>query len=242
LSPEGVGPTLLTMIKAIVFDFDGVIVDTEPMHYRSTLRALAPYGVSFDYPKYLESYVGYDDRELLRNCLIELGGMQDVGNAQLSELIGKKAQLFEKEFNQDGVSTVAGALAFIDLAAAQWPLAIGSGASRRDIELILDQLGIADRFETTVSADDVPHSKPHPQTYAQAVDLLGAAHPELELKPGQCLAIEDTAAGLSSARGAGLMTLGLETTGPAKDLADAHRVIKDFEGLDIEQLRDWFDN
>jgi len=229
-------------LKAIVFDFDGVIVDTEPMHFRSTLHVLEPYGISFDYAHYLKDYVGYDDRELIRNALIEHGRMQEVSGDLLQDLIDRKAGAFEQEFIERGINTVAGALAFIDEATSHWPLAIASGASRRDITLVLDRLGIADRFKTIVSADDVHRSKPDPQTYAQAVQLLAEAYGELEIEPAQCLAIEDTTAGIASARGAGLITLGLETTGPASNLADAHRVIKDFEGLDPQQLRDWFED
>lgn len=120
------------------------------------------------------------------------------------------------------------------------PIAIASGATRLDIELMLEGLGLRERFELIVSANDVSVSKPHPQTYARAAEQLAAMHPGLGLRPGECLAIEDTAAGIESATGAGLLTLGLTTTGPAETLHRAMRVVPNLTGVTIDQLRRWY--
>ena len=229
------------MLKAIVFDFDGVIVDSEPMHFRAFARVIEAMGVTISYEEYLERYIGYDDRDLMRVCLEELSvSSQPPDPARMREMIDEKADVFEQILGE-GIAMIPGAKSFIDEAAAQMPIAISSGASRQDIDLILNKLSMTQRFGTIVSADDVVRSKPNPQTYRLAVENLAGKHPDLDLQPDECLAIEDTTAGLESARGAGLMTLGLTTTGPASALMQAHRIAENFEGLTLSQLHEWFD-
>jgi len=230
------------MLKAIVFDFDGVIVDSEPLHYRAFLNIAERFGVRFTYQEYLERYVGYDDRDAFRVMLGlkpgETGSATD--QQRVSELVEAKAEAFEKVV-AEGVEPIRGVIELIQAAAAAVPIAVASGATSRDIQLILGRLGLAPHFETIVSADMVKRSKPDPASYALAVQALAKRHPAAGIEPDVCLAIEDTAAGIESARAAGLMTLGLTTTAPAARLHRAQRVIEHFEGVSFEQLRAWFD-
>lgn len=228
------------MLRAIVFDFDGVVVDSEPLHHRAFLDIVEPMGLELDYETYLREYIGFDDRDAFRAMMRRLERPAD--DATIARLGREKARAFERRA-AEAVVAVPGVLALIDAAAdAGLPIAIASGATRADIDLMLGALGIAGRFETIVSADDVARSKPDPSSYALAVQRLAACHPDARLLPGQCLAIEDTAAGIASARGAGLMTLGLTTTGPAAALADAGRVIADLQGVTVDQLHAWYDD
>lgn len=226
------------MIKAIVFDFDGVVVDSEPVHYRAFMEVGKGFGVAFDYPHYLERYVGYDDRDAFRTMLTVAGMPTDDGH--VAELCQQKQIVFKNLVSQ-GAAAIPGAVELIDEAHGQIPIAISSGATTLDIELMLASLGRRDRFEVIVSADHVSRSKPDPATYRMAVEQLAAKHPTLELIPQQCLAIEDTAAGIRSARDAGLMTLGIATTGPASSLTHAHRVEPGLQGVTLDKLREWFD-
>lgn len=226
------------MLKAVVWDFDGVIVDSEPTHYRAFAQVARQLDVQFSWEEYLDRYIGYDDRDVFRILLAE-SGKADQGSNDVSGLCAEKAEIFDQIVAQ-GIEPMPGALGLIDSAGRQIPLAISSGATRRDIDLILGTLGLLDRFDTIVTADDVARSKPDPQSYAVAVRGLAQRRPELELAPDNCLAIEDTAAGIQSARDAGLMTLGVAYTGPAELLHAAHRVVDTLEGLDIEQLQEWF--
>ena len=105
---------------------------------------------------------------------------------------------------------------------------------------MLGSLKRQDKFEVIVSADQVARSKPDPTTYRLAVQRLAELYPEHGLTPADCLAIEDTAAGIESARGAGLMTLGITTTGPASALSRAHRVEPGLQGVTLNQLNQWF--
>jgi beta-phosphoglucomutase len=229
------------MLKAIAFDFDGVLVNSEPLHYRAFLLVAQELGVTFDYPAYLKRYVGYDDRDSFRAMLHDAHRAQEAADESLiADLCRRKGDAFEDVVNQ-GIAAFPGVLEFIDLIGAQMPLAIASGATRRDLDLILRQLGVGERFDPIVSTDLVHRSKPHPQTYALAVEGLARRLPEGCLAAHECLAIEDTAAGVESARGAGLWTLALTTSFPSGDLQRAHRVISTLQGLTIEQLHEWFD-
>lgn len=227
------------MLKAIVFDFDGVIVDSEPLHYRALLQLSRTIGYEFDYAQYLDRYLGYDDRGAFEAILIDAGKHeQSKDRAMIARLIEQKKEAFEREAGS--VQSYPGMIDFIRTAAARLPVAIASGATTYDIELCLNGLGLRDLFPIIVSADWVERSKPDPATYRLAVQELAKANPSLNLKPEDCLAIEDTSAGIDSARGAGLWTLGVTNSCDAATLARAHRVVPRVGGITIEQLQQWF--
>jgi beta-phosphoglucomutase len=221
------------MIQAIVFDFDGVIADTEPLHHRAFLRVLRPVGFDFDYPTYLQKYVGFDDRDMFRTIYEEHG--ETLEEDHVKRLVAAKAKAFAEVVAQ-GVEACAGAVDLIVAASDQWRLAVASGALRSDIELILPAIGdghLAKRFSAMVTAEDVARSKPDPATYIQAARRL-------EIDPSRCLAIEDTTAGIASAQGAGMRVLAVATTHPESMLADADRVVDSLERVDPERLIHWF--
>lgn len=231
------------MFKAIVFDFDGVLVDSEPLHFEAIREVGRTIGVDFDYQQYLSELVGFDDRDAFAHLLRKARAtVPDVamGIAPIEKLCQHKRAAFEARVSR-GIEPIPGALELVDAAGAQMPIAIASGALQSDIAMILDRLGRREAFEVVVTADQVARSKPDPQSYALAVQRLAALHPELALEPGDCLAIEDTVAGLASARGAGLRTLGVTTTSAADQLDGAERVVEGLAGLTVEQLRAWFE-
>lgn len=221
------------MLDAIVFDFDGVIVDTEPVHYRAFLEVVGPMGVDFGYDHYLREYVGYDDRDGFRAMCGEIGVEPD--EARLAELIRAKAEAFIRLAGQT-VEPFPGVVELIESSSVAMPIAICSGALRSDIEAALAGIGdgrLLDRFAAVVTAEEVARSKPDPQSYALAVERLGVL-------PGSALAIEDTPAGLVSARDAGLRTLGVTTTHPAEELEIAERIVPSLGGVTPEQLQSWY--
>jgi beta-phosphoglucomutase len=230
------------VIKAIVFDFDGVIVDSEPLHHRAFAHVVADLGITFDYGEYLTRYAGYDDRDGFRTILADHADTlknKTIDDTLIAHLCREKALAFER-FAGEGVDTIPGVLALIHEAASQMPLAIASGATTQDIQLILGGLGLGDFFDPIISADDVQYSKPDPRTYALAVEGLSRRWPDLQIAADNCLALEDTPAGIESALGAGLKTLGLATTYRDQDLYTAHRVVDSLQGLTLQQLRGWF--
>ncbi|MEX0774116.1 MAG: HAD family phosphatase [Phycisphaeraceae bacterium] len=228
------------MLKAIIFDFDGVLCDSEPLHYQAFLRVACDFGRTFTYPQYVERYIGYDDRDAFGAMLEEAGRFDEAHNGEhIARLVAQKGDAFEAVV-REGVQTFPGTQQFVERVARQVPVAIASGATRRDIDLILRSLDFAATFAPIITADQVQRSKPDPQTYALAAARMAELHPQLHLAPANCLAIEDTPAGIESARAAGLMTLGITTTGTAAALHRAGRVIPSLGGVTFEQLRKWY--
>ena len=226
------------MLKAIVFDFDGVIVDSEPLHYKAFVGIVREKGLDFTYEEYALKYIGYDDRDAFRAMLTEID-VGPVDERDVQALGQRKRKLFADVVNQ-GVREFPGVRAFIDHLMNRIPIAIASGATRHDIDLILDKLDLGDRFVPIVSADDVTSSKPDPETYRRSVEDLARRHPSLDLTSADCLAIEDTEAGIRSARAAGLRTLGITHSDLDQDLHAADRVIGSFKNLRLDTLQDWY--
>jgi len=232
------------MFQASVFDFDGVLVDSEGLHFAAIRDEAEALGVEVDEPLYNRVFIGFDDRDTFRAVLaMRAGGPPDPDAVphdehELAEICRRKQARFERRVAQ-GIEPLPGVRELLEEVVGRMPLAIASGATRRDIDAVLDRLGWRGRFEAIVTADDVARSKPHPRTYALAVDRLATRHGR-DLFPGDCLAVEDTATGLTSARDAGLRTLGVCTTGPAEHLARADRVAPSLDGVTLTRLREWF--
>lgn len=229
------------MLRAIIFDFDGVLVDSEPLHYQALLGATRELGAKLSYPDYLRDYLGYDDRDTFRLFLADRCQRPDLARDEefLARLSQAKTQCFH-ELAAAGVPMIPGSRELLEEARPHVPLLVASGAGRAEIELVLRGLGLWDCFDHVISADDVQSSKPHPQTYRLAYERLTGNPAYREIEPQECLAIEDSAAGVASARGAGLMTLGLTSSNPGEDLSAAHRVVPSLRGVNLAQLRVWY--
>lgn len=220
-------------MQTVIFDFDGVIVNSEPLHWQAFIGVLEPMGLTVDYPTYLQRYVGCDDRDFYR--LFFADRQRELDEQRLPDLIDAKAHAFERIVGQ-GVEAIDGAVELVIGCAERWPVGLCSGALRRDIECILPHIGdgtLMQRFGAVVTADDVARSKPDPQGYLLAAERLGIA-------PGECVAIEDTPAGIESARSAGMQTLALATTCPADQLADADRIVDCLTQVNPDALAEWF--
>jgi beta-phosphoglucomutase len=219
--------------EAVLFDFDGILVDSEPMHHRAFTEVLDPLGMGFPWKEYVEIYLGFDDRDAFREAFRAKGIVLD--DASLANLVAAKSEAFLRGL-RDGVTAYPGAVSLIEsLHAAGRPLALCSGALRSDIAPILAQLGVARCFDVIVSADDVRRSKPDPESYALAFSRLAERHPTLLTVPGKSVAVEDTPAGIRSAKGAGLRVLAVTNSYGAGELADADWIADSLESVRIEE-------
>ena len=215
--------------EAALFDFDGILVDSEPMHYRAFLEILDPLGMGFPWEKYVETYMGFDDRAVFREAFRAKG--IDLDKTNLLKLVAAKSEAFLGGL-RDGVTAYPGAVPMIEsLHAAGFPLALCSGALRTDIVPILAQLGVARCFDVIVSADDVRRSKPDPESYTLAFARLSEKHDTLLTVPEKSVAVEDTAAGIRSAKGAGLRVLAVTNSYGAGELTGADWVIESLENV-----------
>jgi HAD superfamily hydrolase (TIGR01509 family) len=225
------------MLDAVIFDFDGIIVDTEPLHYRAFQEILAPLGLGYSWDDYLERYIGFDDRDAIREVFRR--GDRTLDDAVLQRLIREKGEAFNRIIAA-GVSPYPGVVELIESLRGSLPLAICSGALPSDIAPILAQLGISGHFDVIVTAADVAASKPDPASYALAAARLNKAFPAREILPQDCLAIEDTPAGIASALGAGLKVLAVTNSYPEEELNGADRIVSSLAGLNLDRLRTLF--
>ena len=214
------------MISAVIFDFDGVIVDSERLHW-AAFNAVIDDPVSWE--DYLQTLIGFDDRDAFKYLI------PDIQKDELEELIVKKAAAFQELLADGGAAALPGAVELIRHLSGQIPIAICSGALREDILPIIGKLGVADAFDTIVTAEDTPISKPDPAPYSKAWKILSETFQSLEpLSSG--LAIEDTPAGIASAKGAGLKVLAVTNSYDRSDLTQADAIVDTLEGLTLDEL------
>lgn len=229
------------VLRAILFDFNGVLVDDEPIHFELFQRVLAEEGIALTSEEYYASYLGFDDRGCFTAALAAAG--REETPAGLSRLIARKAAYYQIRIRGEGFPFFPGAEELI-VAAADAGLMLGvvSGALREEVEGALEQLGVRSRFKAVVTSEDVAESKPDPESYRRGLELLNALPPlpRRLLHPHEVLAIEDSAAGLASAAANGLLTLGVAHTYPAAELEQADQVVDSLAEVDLARLRQLF--
>jgi HAD superfamily hydrolase (TIGR01509 family) len=218
-------------MRAVIFDFDGVLVNSEPLHFRALREALAGDGIAITAEEYLAEYVAYDDRGSIRIALERHG--RPIVPERIGALAAAKAEAFERLMAE--VPFYPGARELVRALAAEMPVAIASGARRAEIERILAAAGLRASFAAVVGADDVSRTKPDPEPYAAAFARIAPLVPGLT--PAEVAVFEDTIPGIASARAAGMKVIGVAQTYPAQKLGLAHRVVAALEGLGVAEVR-----
>ncbi len=221
-----------TVLQAIVFDFDGVIADSEPMHLKAFQQALAEEGLVLERDEYFSRYLGYDDVGMFQALSIDRGLAWS--DRQITALVARKGVKLQAML-EGGEVLFPGAAAFIRAAAAHVPIGIASGALRHEITQIVESAGLGGMFACIVASGDTPQSKPSPGPYLLAFEQLQQATGRM-LDKGRCVAIEDSVWGLESARGAGLRCVGVTTSYGAGELACAELVVDGLQSLTIPML------
>ena len=223
------------MIRAIIFDFNGVIVDDEPEHFRLFQKVLAEEGMKLTKDNYYSRYLGMDDHDCFKAASRDL--KKELDDKKIEELIERKAVYYEKEVLADP-PFVPGALSLIrDLGKTHY-LAIVSGALRSEIEGILQKGGVRDCISAIVAAGEVAAGKPDPEGFRKGMELLNRDYvaSSERLLPEECLAIEDSHWGLEAATASGMPCVGVTTTYEEKVLKDAVICLKDFSGTSGEEF------
>lgn len=221
-------------MRAVLFDFDGVLVNSEPLHYRALRGCLLPEGIDVGEEEYARWYLAYDDWRAIQIALDRHGVAHDA--ARVQALADRKADLFDELLAT--VPLFPGARELVESLAREMPLAIASGALRSEIERILQPCGLRPLFAAIVGAEDVLKGKPDPEPYLTAMARLQPhAH---ELRPEQCVVIEDTMPGIASALAAGMKVVGVAQTYPPENLRAAHLVVESLAALDADGLRHLF--
>ena len=226
------GPLARRPLQAIVFDFDGVIADSEPLHLRAFQRVLSEEGLELTAQEYFARYLGFDDVGAFTAVAHDRG--VSVNEQRLAAMVTRKGAVLQ-ELMQSGSVLFPGAAAFIRDAAAAVPIAIASGALRHEIDEIVEAAGLAELFAVIVASGDTPESKPSPAPYRLAFERLRAAT-GADLDPRRCVAIEDSRWGLASAQGAGLRCVGVTNSYPAHELPGAELVVDGLGQLTLPML------
>jgi beta-phosphoglucomutase len=222
------------LLSAVVFDFDGVIADSEPLHFEGFRRVLARQGVALARSDYYAKYLGYDDAGAFRAVLADHGQRFDDG--LIASLVAAKVALFPDVLAGQPV-IYDGAAACIDRLGARVPLAIASGAALDDIEAVLRGTSLRERFRTVVAAEHTPRSKPHPDPYRRALEILREQGVlPMDTPARHVVAIEDSVWGLQSARDAGLRTVAVTTSYRAEDLGVADLIVPSLDAVTVEVL------
>jgi beta-phosphoglucomutase len=228
-------------VRAILFDFNGVLVDDEPIHLEMFQRVLEEEGIAMSVEDYFGSFLGLDDRGCFSAVLQAAG--EAVTAPRLMRLIARKASYYQERIRRAGYPFFAGAVELVrEAAGAGLMLGVVSGALREEIGGALAQAGVLDSFKVVVAAEDVAEGKPDPEGYRRALEGLNSLPPlpERLLHPHEVLAIEDSVAGLAAAADAGLATLAVAHTYPAERLRAANAVAESLRGMTLVELEGLF--
>lgn len=221
-------------MHAIIFDFDGVIADTEPLHFESLRRTLADIEIMLTEQDYYANYLGFDDR----GCILEALRInrRPISPSLIEELMDKKAAAYMTSI-KDHLVIFPGVREFIEAAAATYPIAIASGALRTEIELVLEQIGIRKAFGHITSAEDVTCGKPNPEPFLQALAGLNGHQSTATISPDSCLVIEDSLPGIRAAKAAGMKVLAVTNTHTSQDLHEADAISSSLSETRLKDLR-----
>ncbi len=241
------------MLRAIIFDFDGIIVDSEPLIMRLTQRMAALEGWTVSEDEYYRDYLALDDRGIIEQ-LYESHG-RPVDRPRRDELVQWKIRAYAEAI-KNGLAALPGAVEFVKQVAAEFTLSIASGSLRSEIDYLLEKLRLRQAFAVITAADDCERSKPDPEVFLKTLarlrllpSLSGGANarkaqgnevPTL-LQAAECLAIEDAPAGVRAAQAAGIRCLALAHSRPVEALRHADWVYREFDEVDLQRIRAGFD-
>jgi beta-phosphoglucomutase-like phosphatase (HAD superfamily) len=243
------------MLGAIIFDFDGVIADSEPIHLMAFQHILRELGYKLTPDEYYANYLGYDDRGFFRAFLAARG--QPPPESFVDELVARKSQLYgevvSRTLRGNGHQTklrggprlapspsiiFPGVQEFVREASAHYPLAIASGALRHEIEQILACAGLREQFAHITSAEDVCRGKPDPEPFLHALAGLNrhTGSGKRRLAPADCLVIEDSLPGIRAAHAAGMKVLAVANTHAVQDLREAEAWTHSLADVRLQEL------
>ncbi len=197
------------MTEAVLFDFNGVLVDDEAQHCDALQNVLADEGIALSREQYYSHYLGLDDRTGFVEAYRRAN--RTLTTEVLNRLVDEKSRVYLRLISAS-LQMVPGATEFVQDAGNHYRLGIVSGALRRESDVVLSRTGLADRFETIITADDVSRCKPDPAGYLAAISAFTRRR---AVAAPACVAIEDSLHGLTAARSAGMACIMLTTSHPS---------------------------
>lgn len=222
------------MLQAVIFDFDGVITDSEILHLRAFNGVLTRYGIEIAKKDYYKEYLGLTDADCFN--LIAQRNRPKLDNQQIENLVKQKNRTFEQLAQTDG-RIIEGVRDFLQLLEKNnVPIAICSGAVRAEIELILEQAQLRRFFSIIVSAEQVKRGKPHPDGFLLTLKKLNSITVQ-PILPSHCIVIEDSHWGLEAAKAAKMHTIAVTNSYDADQLALAEKIVTRIDELNMNDLQ-----
>ncbi len=229
-------------LKAVLFDFNGVIINDEPLHERLIEQLMLEENLRLKAGEFRQVCLGRSDRACLAELLSRKGRV--VTEAYLAQLMSRKAQAYQVEIQGLEKLPIYPGLEdlIVKIQQAKLPMAVVTGALRSEVEWVLNRAGLREAFAVIASGDDLTASKPAPDGSLLAVERLNQYDPNLNLYPWECLAIEDTFAGIQAAGRAGIPVVGVAHTYPLHILQRlANWTVDYFSDLDLERVQQVYD-
>ncbi|MFH1883698.1 MAG: HAD family phosphatase [Planctomycetota bacterium] len=222
------------MLKAVIFDFDGVITDSEILHLRAFNQSLAQYGIEITKNDYYTMYLGFNDTDCYK-LLIEKGLLK-MDEQQINPLMIQKKQIFEQLAKAEG-KMIEGVRDFLNmLEQNNIPMAICSGSLLTEVEMVLEEARLRHLFEVVVSGEQVKKGKPDPEGFLLSLQRLNENR-ENPITANQCVVIEDSHWGLEAAKAAGMHTIAVTNSYDAEQLGMAEKIVNQLNELSIDELQ-----
>jgi HAD superfamily hydrolase (TIGR01509 family) len=218
--------------RAVLFDFDGVIVNSEPLHLQAFQEVLAQEGIDLTEEEYYRELIGFDDKGAFKH-VFQTHGKPLTPKTFLSVMTAK-SQVMMDLIDRRQFSALPGVEAFVRSLWRDRPLAICSGALREEIEAMLEGVSLRDCFAVIVSAEDVTVGKPDPQGYLLTLKLLSEKIKK-PLKAADCLVVEDAPTVIRSVKAAGFPTLAVATSYPLDKLAEADWAVSTLDPAEVRR-------
>jgi HAD superfamily hydrolase (TIGR01509 family) len=223
-------------IKAVIFDFDGVIADTEELHFNCLKSVLSKEGICIDRQIYDQLYLALDDKNCFKEIFLR-ERLRKLTSKELQNLVRQKAELFRDQL--ENVKLFQGIREWVQKYSSEVSISICSGALREEILSVLRLHSLLDYFSVVIASEDVQNSKPSPEGYLLALEKLKDAF-NGHLSASECLVIEDSIAGIKAAKLAQMRCVAIANSYPKEKLSHADLVFDSISQLNLSMINDYF--